>query len=411
MRFAFLFLVPAVAFSQPFIGEEIASAPISARALFASLPAPAIAMARDNRGVVIAWTARDASGLNRLYAARLDGTGHVQGAVTQVPTALGNRVDVDAPSIAKSATSDGFVIGWLERDVDAPDSANAAYCRLDAELNTTAPQFISFTSSAVVVGSGRSDWITENGMLWRSDGGRLHDPVPVMSAGAMVVTSADQPILIGGELVENKVVIGCKPDPGCTVGGGPFRGYCVCPIYGSTFTYTLRLMGLNTFWGETLDTNNPAQPAIQSNGTDALIVSFQGDHDSNAAVMAQRVLLSDIPLLVTRPEPPIHKILLGVVGPDFGQPRPDIATDGERYVVVWRARTATGDYDINGAVLDADNRVTSLSIAASAADERDPSVIFVGGGRFLVAYDKISGSERRLAGRFIDFVSRGRAVH
>ena len=39
----------------------------------------------------------------------------------------------------------------------------------------------------------------------------------------------------------------------------------------------------------------------------------------------------------------------------------------------------------------------------SSADERDPSVLALGGGTFLVAYEKMVGFERRIAGRFVTF--------
>lgn len=89
---------------------------------------------------------------------------------------------------------------------------------------------------------------------------------------------------------------------------------------------------------------------------------------------------------------------------------PDVATDGQRYVVVWRSRSAQGDYDIAGAAIDRNGVATPLSIASSSADERDPSVIAVGSGRFLIAYEKIEAGERRLAGRFLDFEDRRRAI-
>jgi hypothetical protein len=54
--------------------------------------------------------------------------------------------------------------------------------------------------------------------------------------------------------------------------------------------------------------------------------------------------------------------------------------------------------------------VFPLSIATSLADERDPSVIALGEGRFLVAYEKDSDGDRRIAGRFVTFESRSRAV-
>ena len=60
-------------------------------------------------------------------------------------------------------------------------------------------------------------------------------------------------------------------------------------------------------------------------------------------------------------------------------------------------------------VIDNDGRQTPLSIATSSADERDPSVLALGGGTFLVAYEKMVGFERRIAGRFVTF-GRHRAV-
>ena len=44
------------------------------------------------------------------------------------------------------------------------------------------------------------------------------------------------------------------------------------------------------------------------------------------------------------------------------------------------------------------------------AGERDPSVVALGNGKFLVAYDKLSNGERRIAGRFVTFENRTHAV-
>jgi len=103
--------------------------------------------------------------------------------------------------------------------------------------------------------------------------------------------------------------------------------------------------------------------------------------------------------------------VLGTFGPDSDPTRPDIATDGERYVVVWRSATADGWHDILGASIDRAGNVVPFSIATAVTDdERDPSIVAVSHGRFLVAYDKWSESQRRLAGRFVTFPSRLRAV-
>ncbi|MEO8034306.1 MAG: hypothetical protein ABI837_07715 [Acidobacteriota bacterium] len=61
-------------------------------------------------------------------------------------------------------------------------------------------------------------------------------------------------------------------------------------------------------------------------------------------------------------------------------------------------------------MIDADGKVTPLSVASSPADERDPSVVAAGPGRFLVAYQRIQGDEQRIAGRTLTFGSRRRAM-
>ena len=83
--------------------------------------------------------------------------------------------------------------------------------------------------------------------------------------------------------------------------------------------------------------------------------------------------------------------------------------DGSRYVIVWQTTTPAGDHDIAGASIDADGNVIPLTIAMSTADEREPSIISIRSGAFLVAYEKI-GVDRRIAGRFITFDGRERAV-
>ena len=102
---------------------------------------------------------------------------------------------------------------------------------------------------------------------------------------------------------------------------------------------------------------------------------------------------------------------IGTFGPDVVATRPDIATDGERYVVVWSTKKLNGDRDIVGASIDREGHVTHLSIATTSADERDPSVLMTAPGNFLVAYEKLSGNERRLATRTLKFNKRRRAVH
>jgi hypothetical protein len=76
------------------------------------------------------------------------------------------------------------------------------------------------------------------------------------------------------------------------------------------------------------------------------------------------------------------------------------------YAAVWRTIAPAGDHDIAGAVMASDGKLTPLTIAATAADERDPAILALGGGTFLVAYETITGTERRIAGRFVTFGRR-----
>ena len=101
--------------------------------------------------------------------------------------------------------------------------------------------------------------------------------------------------------------------------------------------------------------------------------------------------------------------LLAQFPADFGGTMPAIAADGDRYVAVWRVQRSAGNHDIVGVAIDNDGRLTPLSIATSSADERDPAILALGDGAFLVAYEKLIDNERHIAGRPVIF-GRHRAV-
>jgi len=105
-----------------------------------------------------------------------------------------------------------------------------------------------------------------------------------------------------------------------------------------------------------------------------------------------------------------HPQEIGTFGPDNMPVRPDVATDGERYVIVWQTRTPALDHDVVAVALDRAGHVTRYTIASSADDERNPSVIATRDGAFLIAYEKISGTDRRIAHQFITFDGRSRTV-
>jgi hypothetical protein len=143
-----------------------------------------------------------------------------------------------------------------------------------------------------------------------------------------------------------------------------------------------------------------AQPAIASNGRDLLAVWFSGPQTSGGDVVAWRLGFGDLLRfndLTSQPR------VLAHFPADVGETRPDIATDGEGYVVVWREQRSPTNHDIVGVAINDDGQLTPLSIATSSADERDPAILSLGGGTFLVAYETTTGFERRIAGRFVRF--------
>jgi hypothetical protein len=226
-------------------------------------------------------------------------------------------------------------------------------------------------------------------------------------AASDMIVGTEYPQLVSGNIVREGDYT-CSPAPGCRASGGPFNGFCYesCRMYS---TWALHFVSLYTTANTTtLPFGSDAQPAVASDGRDALVAWFSGPQASGGDVVAARVAasaLASFPAEAARPQ------RLGAFASDSGPTRPDIATDGQRYVVVWRTRTAAGDHDVAGASIDHSGAITPLAIASSSADERDPSVIALGNGTFLVAYDKYVDGQRFIAGRFVTFGVHRRSVN
>src|SRR5258706_3617151 len=72
------------------------------------IASPAVAMARDNTGVAIAWSMPNGEGALRIYVARLNATGHVAGTVHELPVPYSGLVNATSPSIAAGPTASRF---------------------------------------------------------------------------------------------------------------------------------------------------------------------------------------------------------------------------------------------------------------------------------------------------------------
>jgi hypothetical protein len=305
------------------------------------------------------------------------------------------------PSIAAAPDGNGFVAAWLEIDAYNAMATRAVFSRLDAALTPSAPTIL-FPSPlpntpAVVRTSNAKTWISAGGFLWTIDAnGALNGPFAGLVVASDMTIAAGAPHLAGSRPVKSSSYT-CQP--GCAVIGGPFNGFCYeqCRIYRTDTEIDFSAPAVAV--SKTFNYVTDAQPALANNGNDVVVVWFRGTQTSGGDVVFTRLPPSSTAGVDD------GKPLTTFAG-DAGPTRPDIAVDGARYAVVWRARTSAGNHDVAGVVIDADDKLTPLAIAATAADESDPAILALGGGTFLVAYDKITGTERRIAGRFLTFGRR-----
>ncbi len=406
-----LLLHTVTAFAQPSIGPEVSSDPLPGRLSVNSFAIPAVAMARDRRGIAVSWTAQGSDGRDQIAVVRLDGSAHFAGPVRMVPSASLTPVNGADPSIAVAPGGEGFVLVWIER----PDNgAVVAYCRLDADLNPSAPVIVpsrngfSITSPPIVR-SGKTTWLTADTWVWqiRADGS-LSGPFDGGIQGSDMAVTTDLPQLVSG-ITGTSDTFTCREEPGCKVGGGPFRGYCYPNCRNNWYSYGLSFTALYTASAATTYVfKSDTKPAIRSNGHDALMAWFLGTESSGGVLVSARLDPASFTHFSQAADD--HRVL-GTLGSDVGASRPDIASDDDRYVVVWRTTSPTHDHDIAGASVDRSGNITAFPIATSRDDERDPSVIALGSGTFLVAYEKFdSAGERRIAGRLVTFESRSHAV-
>jgi|GEM_PF-700546 len=407
LLFAVLLFQAVNAFGQT-ISAEISSDPLPA-ALSTSFAVPAIAMARDRTGVAIAW-----AGDGRISVVRLDATGHFTGPVRRIEaTSSADPVAGAAPSLAAAPGGDGFILTWVQLHLVNVALKEGAFCRLDAGLNPSAPALLPLAppvSSPPIARSGKTTtWITEDRMAWRirSDGS-LDSPLYAGVAATDMAVANDFPQMISSNTVRNASFICNAAQSGCTNSSREAGWTCTesCRLYSST--YEIQFVSLyDIVTSYTFKFDSQSVPAIRSDGRDVLASWFVGDEAKGGWVAAAHL---DPARFIDFARVIPAFLVIGNVGPDSGPTRPDIASDGERYVVVWRAATANGSHDIAGASIDRAGTVIPFSIATSPDDERDPSVVAIGNGRFLVAYDKLSNGERRIAGRFVTFENRTRAV-
>jgi hypothetical protein len=398
------------AFGQT-VSAEISSGPIPFTNVSSFLPTPAVAPAKDRTGVAIAWLMPGADG-DRISVVRLDTTGHFTGQVQTIPIASSELVYVISPSIAAAPRGDGFTLVWLEIVSTSPPVTRAVYCRLDRDLRPSTPAVLLTIQKPItapaIVRSGKTTWISADASAWElRDDGSLDVTLNAGINATDMTVATDFPQIVGHDQLASSRFT-CDRLPGCSpVPAGPFRGFCSDSCRKFQYTYLLRFTSLYSLSvAKEFAFDSDAAPAVGNNGRDVAMVWFHGERGKDGFVAMSRVLPPSFTDFVAATN---QFNIIGSYGPDAGPTRPDIASDGERYIVVWRTAKGDGTHDIVGASIDRAGNILPLSIATSSADERDPSVVSMGDGTFLVAYEKFSG-DRQIAGRFVTFGSRTHAV-
>jgi hypothetical protein len=386
-----LLLLAAGVTAQPILTPEITTEPNRLSTPAMRLAMPAVATAADRYGVVIAWGMR-----GRIHVARLDAAGNVAGDIRVMPVRSRNPNAIAVhPSIATRPSNEGFLLTWIETQIARPPGV---FTFLDANLTPSAPELLPAVNeikSPLIVRSGlTSNWLATEGHVWevRSDGTFQHRFNTETPASDLTV-AGDWPTAVSRREIYEGFM-------------GP-ASIVWCGVCFERYSYQLRVTQQFhiSAGAKVLPFKSPAEAAVEADGGTLLTAWFRGKQSEGG-----EVVLSVAPEVGAFVNALLRPIVLGRFGPDEGPMRPDIATNGKQHVIVWRTKTAKGDYDILGASIDRDGKLATFDVATSSADERDPSVLALPNGAFFIAYEKFLGGQRVIAWRTAIFDARRRAV-
>jgi len=350
MRAALLLLIASAVQAQPFIGNEVVWRTPSPAATYSPSP-QAARIEPDGDGYVVAWSEVE-DGVSRAYAGRLDGAGRLE--TVGVHTAG----VADAPAIASFGGR--YIVAWVEPGaVDARPSLVIG--ALDRDFKLIGARPLGLTSSPPIVR-------TEVVRAYVASGNFLYE-VDVDGA-PLVVYDVPHPL-------DDMAAAGDQL-------GYVFHSKTPLNVVGFTWLYRLTTGRLLS------PIDLPA--AVASNGSSFLVIWNEA---------SPRRL--DGSLFGTSFKPFTISTRVGTAIDKLEQPQ--AAWDGSRWLVVW----PRGD-TIEAAVIGADLSVKPFTLSARG---RRPAVASGKPGRFVVTYEIVDPSERRLSSRIIDFnplVEHGRAV-
>jgi hypothetical protein len=326
----------------------------------------------------------------------------VTGTVREMPI-VSNNSPVDASPPAIAILDDRVLVAWLETlPAAAPYSqpristVGLALCDRDLNILESSALTPPIQFAPLIARSGTDRfWIVARDQIWWAT------PAGTFSTGTgfgrvaddMTVTN-NNPQIVAHQIVPPRFVSCATPCPGANRWLCPQACQIMAPQW--PLLYALTLYGNVDERPWQMAGNLPV--AVRANdGKDVLLVWFS---DTGGMVMAMRAPPS-LPLVGLSPR---------AIGTYVETSRADIATDGQRYVIVWQTMASTGGHDVIGASLEPDGHVVQMPIATSLADEHDPSIVATGPGSFLVTYRKDASDGQRIAGRTVTFNGRRRTV-
>jgi hypothetical protein len=361
MRIALLLLFAVAAQAQPSVGPEVVWRAALPLATYRPVP-PAARVTADGDGYVVAWSEVE-NGISRAYAARLNAAGQM--------AAIGVRTIgvADAPAI--SPFGDRYIAAWLEPDpVDKrPTLFTAA---LDRNFKLVTSTRIGLTTGPPVVRTTPSRaWIGSGNMLYEVDRGG--GPIAFFDLPRPLDDLAVSGNDAGYVHHESTVSIFIVCPNGCSL-PPPL------PHYALTFTWLYRLTA-----SARMQFDSKAPAALASNGDAFLVVWAES---KPIALKGALFGTSFKPFVISANAQRTFDELT----------QPQVAWDGQRWVVVW-----DGDAGVQGAVIAPDLTVTPFKVSAEGSR---PAIASPKGGRFLVTYEVLAG-ERRLVSRVVDFTPPG----
>lgn len=363
MRLAALLFIAA-------IGPRIPLTDVRHTGLYWNTP---LAIAPAGDGFVLAWSMPDTSGRFHVLVAKAGG------APREMPEVSPRSRYAADPSIAPFG--DGFLVAWTE-DCGALSPSCTALRRLDRSLSVVGPDYpllpsgspaiVRTTGGHTVIAAGRQVWpVDPDGSLGpaRSIGDPV-DSAAVNASGAIVAASRSVTVSTTCSI------------PLC--GGG---------VPKETRTLLLTWFGegesrrdMGTFIRSSLTPPFQPSPAIASNGCCFLMTWM--DRGALMAALAQTSL--DAQTQMNAPKRiafPIDDV------------RASVASDGERFVIVWPAGQTIG---IAAVASDASSEQSSVAVPNAAK----VNIAAIRRGLFVLVYDDGVSA----AARLIDFRIRERAV-